>query len=454
MKKISKDVFLMNIFLGISFILIYFLLTFYISHNLKMEQIKEMENLRHFVLNEKNELEKNISYKNYHIEELKEDIYTDLKGNTDVYINFRYEGNIVIQDKKFIKEFNLQKNKLIREENIYILNIPLFIKNINKSIDVQILYDVTKDINMLTKIKVIAFIFLSILFILSIMITTRFYFNLKKQIDILKKATDDIDLNNIKLEIKDDDFYSEFSNVIAAYKIMLKKIKNQTESETEFVNSASHELKTPIFIISGYAQLLEKTGNKNMEIFNEALSVIKEKSKEMAVLTEKLLFLARKDYNEVSYEVIDIKEILELIIEEMKIVYPESKFKIIGCNFKIESDNKLIKQLFRNIIENGVKYGKGSLIELFLSENNLTKENKVVINDSGIGMDEEELRNVFNKFYRADKSRNKFPRGHGLGLSIVKTIAELLNIKIEIKSKKNRGTSVAVILKKDRIEGN
>ena len=194
-----------------------------------------------------------------------------------------------------------------------------------------------------------------LLFLLSIGITKGFYNKLKMQIELLKNTTNNIELNNFEsIKLENKDFYSEFEAVLETYKIMLKKIKMQTELEMEFVNNASHELKTPIFIIGGYADLLDKMGARNPEIFRESVSVIKSTTKEMTVLTEKLLFLAKKEYNEVNYELVNIKETLSLIIEEMKILYPECKVNIIGKPFNTNSDSKLLKQLFRNIIENSI----------------------------------------------------------------------------------------------------
>ncbi len=290
--------------------------------------------------------------------------------------------------------------------------------------------------------------FLSLLFLISILITKGFYNKIKNQIEFLKKTTDSVDLNNFEDEIEEKNFYKELASLIRAYKLMVKKIKMQTEREVEFVNSASHELKTPIFIIGGYADLLEKKGLENQEIFYESVNAIKTETKEMGVLIEKLLFLARKNYTDIFEEKIELNEMFEIIKEEMKIVYPECRIKIIGELTEVVSDKKLLKQLFRNIIENGIKYGNDSEIEIIMSENKITQEKKVIISDFGTGLNEDELKNIFNKFYRGDKSRDKSLAGHGLGLSIVSAIAEILNIKIDVKSKKNEGSSFSIIFNK------
>lgn len=442
MKKLSNDIRLVNIFFVISFLLIYILFSFYVSYQLRTEQKKSIQKLKKFILNEKMSFENN---KESDVKSFINDVYSDQIGNNDFSINLRYNGIITAQNNAFIRNFNLQNNKIIRVGNFYVLNFKIFIKTANQALDVQIVNDFSQGLSVIKKIKIVFFIFLMLLFLLSIGITKGFYNKLKMQIELLKNTTNNIELNNFEsIKLENKDFYSEFEAVLETYKIMLKKIKMQTELEMEFVNNASHELKTPIFIIGGYADLLDKMGARNPEIFRESVSVIKSTTKEMTVLTEKLLFLAKKEYNEVNYELINIKETLSLIIEEMKILYPECKVNIIGKPFNTNSDSKLLKQLFRNIIENSIKYGNNSVVEVFLTEDSDIYEKKVVIKDAGLGMNEDELKNAFNKFYRSSKQKNSSSKGHGLGLNIVKLIADLLNISVNITSKKNSGTTVTI----------
>lgn len=442
MKKLSNDIRWVNIFFIISFILIYILFSFYVSYQLRTEQKKSIQKIKKFILNEKMSFE---NKKENQIKSFINDVYSDQNGNDDVSINFRYNGIITAQNSTFIRNFDLQNDKIVRVGNFYVLNFKTFIKTANQALDVQIVNNFSHGLSIIRKIKIVFFIFLVLLFFLSIGITKGFYNKLKMQIELLKNTTNNIELNNFEsIKLENKDFYSEFKAVLETYKIMLNKIKIQTEREMEFVNSASHELKTPIFIIGGYAELLEKMGTDNPEIFKEAISVIKSTTKEMTVLTEKLLFLAKKEYNEVNYESVNLRETLLLIVEEMKILYPKCKLNIIGKNFNLNSDSKLLKQLFRNIIENSIKYGNNSPVEIFLTENSELNEKKVIIKDSGVGMNDEELKNAFNKFYRSSKQKNGSSKGHGLGLNIVKLIAELLNITVNITSEVNSGTAVTV----------
>jgi signal transduction histidine kinase len=236
-------------------------------------------------------------------------------------------------------------------------------------------------------------------------------------------------------------FYNKFISQII-------QLIETTDGQIEFVNNASHELKTPIFIIKGYVDLMKRWGLKDKEIALESLNAIQEEVKAMESLVEKLLFIAKNDKIKPVLEEVELSEVFIDILTEMKIVYPEQKFDFNSKEIKLYTDWALLKQLFRNIIDNAVKYGRGNLIKIFIEEE--SERVKVIIKDSGIGLTSEELEKIFDKFYRVDPSRNKNIKGHGLGLAISKTILEILDGKIKIESIPEVGTTVKIWIKKDK----
>ena len=224
---------------------------------------------------------------------------------------------------------------------------------------------------------------------------------------------------------------------------MLKRLKSQTDAQVEFVNNASHELKTPIFIISGYVNLIKRWGIENKEISLEALESIEEETKNMSALVSKLLFLAKDSKTDMDYKSFDISQIIQDIIEDLKIIYQKQNINFTPKKAIIFSDCDLVKQLFLNFIENGIKYGRGNDIDIKISKNkNITVE----IIDRGEGISKENLDHIFDKFFRVDKARSRDMGSHGLGLSIVKKISEVLNIDINIESVLNEGTVVKITL--------
>ena len=235
----------------------------------------------------------------------------------------------------------------------------------------------------------------------------------------------------------------EFATVISSYEDMLKRLKQQTDVQIDFVNSASHELKTPIFIISGYIGLVKRWGFDNKEILKEALDSIEDETKNMSALVSKLLFLAKDNKAETEHQEFDILEMIESIINSFKIIYPNQKINFSSKKITIISDYDLIKHLLVNLIENGIKYGKGNDIDIDIIKNqNVT----VKIKDRGEGISEKDLNYIYDKFYRVDKARSRNMGSHGLGLSIVKKITEILNIDVDIESSLGKGTIVKITL--------
>lgn len=131
-------------------------------------------------------------------------------------------------------------------------------------------------------------------------------------------------------------------------------------------------------------------------------------------------------------ENVELKELILEICDEIKIIYSNAVFNIIGMSTVIVTDRRLLKQMIRNIIENAVKYSGKDEVDIILAENDNGK--KLLIKDYGVGISKEDLNKIFVRFYRGDISRNKKNSGHGLGLNIVKTISEILNIELEVKS--------------------
>ncbi|WP_300362341.1 HAMP domain-containing sensor histidine kinase, partial [Fusobacterium sp.] len=210
-----------------------------------------------------------------------------------------------------------------------------------------------------------------------------------------------------------------------------------------FVNNASHELKTPIFIIDGYINLIKRWGINNKEISSEAIDSICEETKNMNSLVQKLLFLAKDNKNIIEIQNINLTDIIQNILSDLKIIYPNQKIFFTGKEIFIKSDPHLIRQLFLNLIENAIKYGKENPIEIEIAHN---KNISVSIKDFGEGISEENLEHIYDKFFRVDKARSRNMGSHGLGMSIVKKIITILNIDLDIKSTLNKGTTIIVTL--------
>lgn len=322
------------------------------------------------------------------------------------------------------------------------LNKKTFIENMGE-VDLLIIKDLKNDRLLLFNIIFASIIIISFAIVTSIYISKKFYRKFIFSLNSLQEITNRIDLNTLDHKFVSKNNFIEFNNVMSSYENMLKRLKEQTDAQIDFVNNASHELKTPIFIINGYINLIRRWGINNKEISKEAIDSIAEETQNMSSLVQKLLFLAKDNVSELELKKFSICEIINSIINELKIVYPNQKIIFSSKDFFVESDYHLIKQLFFNLIENAIKYGKGKDINIEIIYN---KNISVIIKDKGEGISEENLKHIYDKFFRADKSRSRNMGSHGLGLSIVKKIVNILNIDIDIKSNLGVGTSVIVTL--------
>lgn len=284
---------------------------------------------------------------------------------------------------------------------------------------------------------------LSICIIISIFAFTKLLKKIKKQLSLLESINSNITLENLKV-IKPTNYFKEFDNILDSYEDMLLRLDTQNKKQIEFVHNSSHELKTPLFIIGGYIDMIKRWGKKDPEIFNEALISIEDETKSMNLLIEKLLFIAKESEIKSEKNEVELSEIILGCISSLKHQYPKSNINFTLEYTIIKSDEGLIKLLIKNILENSIKYGKNNPIDISITNNDEQKQAILTIKDHGIGMTSEELHHIYDRFFRANKSRSKEIQGHGLGMSIVKRIINLLNLDIKISSTPNIGTTVQI----------
>lgn len=235
---------------------------------------------------------------------------------------------------------------------------------------------------------------------------------------------------------------------------MTKGLKSTENLQKEFINNVSHEIKTPISSIEGFAKLL-KDKNISNEEREEYSNIIIEEAERLSNLTGKMLKLSKLHNQD---KIINKQEVLiaEQIRKAISLLEPKWSEKNIKINVSLEEtiflgDEELIFQVWINLFENAIKFSNNNC-QIDIKEFYNNEEIVVIIKDYGIGMQESELEKVFERFYQIDKSHSA--EGSGLGLAIVKRIIELSNGKIEIKSKESKGTTVIVKLPKPKEKNN
>jgi len=235
----------------------------------------------------------------------------------------------------------------------------------------------------------------------------------------------------------------------------LKQMKQDENYRREFIGNVSHELKTPIFNIQGYVQTLLDGGLEDETINMKYLKRTNKSVDRMINIVDDLEVISRleTEQSELDIQSFNIIQLVEEVFDQL-----EMKASNMNINLKLENesstdfvkgDRDKIQQVFMNLISNSIKYGKdGGLtrVRFFDMENNILIE----VADNGIGIDENSLGRLFERFYRVDKNRSREIGGTGLGLAIVKHILEGHNQTINVRSTKGVGSTFSFILEKGK----
>lgn len=241
---------------------------------------------------------------------------------------------------------------------------------------------------------------------------------------------------------------AELAGLETAVNKLMSRMRDSYRQQARFVSDASHELRTPIAVIKGYADLLDRWGKTDEKILDESIQAIKSESENMQHLVEQLLFLARGDSGRTTLNItdFDITEMMKEVCEESAMIDQSHTYVFEGEDpVPARGDVSLIKQAARILIENASKYTpEGGEIKL----RSLVSDGHPAfsVQDSGIGISESDIPHIFDRFYRADDSRSKQTGGSGLGLAIAKWIVERHGGRFEVISRKDIGTRITVVL--------
>lgn len=267
-------------------------------------------------------------------------------------------------------------------------------------------------------------------------------------VETMTKTVKEISINALDKRLDVRGSKNELKDLAKTFNDMLDRIQKSVDQQNQFVSDASHELRTPISVIQGYVNLLNRWGKNDKEILEESILAIKSESENMKDLVEQLLFLARGDKNtqKIEKQNFMLNELIQEILKETKLI--DSAHQIeneYSHEFEINADRKLIKEAIRIFIDNSIKYTpEGGTIKL----DSYKKDDKAVITigDTGTGISSEDLPYIFDRFYRADKSRTKTNGGTGLGLAIAKWIVDNHDGTVDVWSKPDIGTIIKVTL--------
>lgn len=234
----------------------------------------------------------------------------------------------------------------------------------------------------------------------------------------------------------------------------MDKLEKLDRVRTDFVANVSHELKTPLTAIRGYIETLEDGAVEDTETSYKFLGIINNHTKRLSNILDDLLRLAEIENVENVFEAVtfDVKSMIDDVVWQLTSAISEKHHNLgvdyNGKDFDIRGDKNKIERVLVNLIDNAVKYtSEEGRIEVALFEQ---KDNILItIKDDGIGIPEEHLNRIFERFYRVDSSRSRELGGTGLGLSIVKHIVLMHKGHIDIESVVGQGTKISIVLPRD-----
>lgn len=395
------------------------------------------------------------------------DIIKDLSKKLNLRISIINEnGEVVAESHKNIEDIKNHSNRveIIEARNIGLGKDTRVSEALNKdliyiakkvSFNEEIYYlrmaDYTNKIT--DNFKKLTFeIFIYISFFLIIAFISTYFISIK-----IQRETDSIlhflkEITNKKKPIFLQSNYTfEFYKIAKLLNKVAKKISKKDEikakhtakltlanrQKDDIISAISHEFKNPIAIISGYSQTLIEDENLSQTLKIKFLNKILSNSNKMSQIVDKLrLTLKLQDNNhKLILNKVSIKKIVENSISDLKIKYKNREIKVLGVDKEINADEILIGIAISNLIENALKYSQEDvIIEI--------NENSISITDKGIGISQENLENIFKKYYRA--TSNNWNNSLGLGLFIVKSILNVHNFKLEINSKIGNGSTFKI----------
>lgn len=240
---------------------------------------------------------------------------------------------------------------------------------------------------------------------------------------------------------------------------MFERAKNDIEylrrlerMRTEFLANVSHELRTPIFTIQGFLETLLDGAINDNKVNRLFLEKANNNTINLSHLLNDLIDISMIESGEMrmSFRYFKINDYLEEIVEEFtqraEAKGLELKFTPAVKNYSVFADKIKVQQVLTNLIQNALRYTEAGSIDITAIDE--TKDVRIVIRDTGIGIPEKDLHRIFERFYRVDKARSKAEGGTGLGLAISKHIIEAHNSKIEVKSIPGKGSEFSFTLKK------
>ena len=274
-------------------------------------------------------------------------------------------------------------------------------------------------------------------------------FQLLKPINMIIRTMKKIKENGLRERVPVTSQHDEIAELGVMFNGLMDNLERSFQQQQQFVEDASHELKTPLSIIHGHLSLLKRWGKDDPEVLDRSIQLSLNETNRLIFLVSDLLELSRTketEPTEIPLEPINLKSTINDIIENFQLVNKDRQFSTsldLDNDFTLKIVKKHFEQIIIILLDNAIKYStneKAIEMNVYTIIDCLTIE----IKDYGIGIPKEELPFVFNRFHRVDKARSSKQGGNGLGLSIAKKLLDYYKGTIEIDSLEGKWTSVRI----------
>ena len=281
-------------------------------------------------------------------------------------------------------------------------------------------------------------------FTLAFFITTLTMRPVKK----MAKTAQTISIENLDQKFPLSGSGDEFDVLSQTFNELFERLAAQFKREKQFTSDVSHELKTPLTVLSGHVNLIRRWGKDDPVQMQKSLDRIASEVKSMQAIIENLLKLSRLESGafEPKLESVNIKEVFERIRDDTFAWNPTATLTGENLDVTIFCDREFLYEMFTIIVSNSIKYSDGSPAIHFAVQQ-LVGETRIAISDDGWGIAPETLPHVLERFYRGDESHNRKKGGSGLGLAIVKSIMDVHKGRVSLESDGKTGTTVILEFK-------
>ncbi|CAH0321810.1 Signal transduction histidine-protein kinase ArlS [Priestia megaterium] len=260
-----------------------------------------------------------------------------------------------------------------------------------------------------------------------------------------------IKTNGLEERVPVNEKNDEFAQLGSLFNELMDSLEDSFLQQKQFVEDASHELRTPLAIIQGHLTLLNRWGKNDAAVLDKSLKSSLKEVERLTNLVQELLELSRAEnslINPVDVEPINVWTTVQHVVKNFEVVYSDYEFKIkhFHENLYVNISSRHLEQILIILLDNAVKYSKKEEKEVVIDCSLINEKISLKVMDKGIGIPEEDIPYILNRFYRVDKARSRKQGGLGLGLAIAKRWVEKYHGTINIESKEGQGTNVTVVL--------